>query len=384
MPENGFEQIEAVLGPGRSVDGEAVFELLIRRFEEEKQYGRMFDARLMQHRHRLGLPLLASGALDQLPESSRAQYEQTLRKAARETGELYLQEGEIARAWPYFRAMGEPGPVAEAIAGLTRVETTEELEPILEIALHERVNPKKGFELLLRHHGICRAITFFDQYPDPGTREACLHILVEDLYTELTDRLKRTITQVEGKEPEQTSVTGLLDGRDWLFGEYDAYVDTSHLVSVLRFCLESNDRETLARAVELAGYGKHLGPIYQQKGEPPLEDVFVDHAIFLQALVGNDVEEAVAHFRNKLGRYDPEQIGTYPAQVVVRLLIRLHRFREAIEVFREYLRETPAAYLSCPGLLELCQMAGDMGALKEVAREQGDLLVYAAAALQSS
>jgi len=68
---------KAALAPGGAP---AVFDLLIRRFAEEKQYGRMFDARLMQQRHELGLPLLVSGSLDQLSEPLRRRYEDAMRK----------------------------------------------------------------------------------------------------------------------------------------------------------------------------------------------------------------------------------------------------------------------------------------------------------------
>ena len=33
-------------------------------------------------------------------------------------GNLFLGAGDIPRAWPYFRAIGEPSPVAEAIERL--------------------------------------------------------------------------------------------------------------------------------------------------------------------------------------------------------------------------------------------------------------------------
>ncbi len=381
MPANEFDEIEAALAPGGAP---AVFDLLIRRFAEEKQYGRMFDARLMQQRHELGLPLLVSGSLDQLAEPLRRRYEDAMRNAARDAGQLYLSAGDIARAWPYFRAVGEAAPVANAIEQITKVESTEGIEPVLEIALHERVNPRKGFELLLSHHGICRAITLFDQYPDPATREHCLGLLVHHIHSELVDRLKRAIEQNEGSAPETAFVPDLLSDRDWLFGEYDSYIDTSHLISVLRYSLESNDRQTQSLAVELAEYGRHLGSMYHQAGEPPLENIYVDHGTFLRAMLGERVDEAVAHFRNKLPHYDPDQIGTYPAQVVVRLLLRLDRCAEAVEVFRTYLQDTPPAYLSCPSLLELCQMAGDLKSLKQAARDQGDLLTYAAAAIGES
>ncbi len=38
-------------------------------------------------------------------------------------------------------------------------------------------------------------------------------------------------------------------GRDWLFGEFDAHVDTSHVMNVLRFALDLEDREAIGLAL---------------------------------------------------------------------------------------------------------------------------------------
>jgi len=147
------------------------------------------------------------------------------------------------------------------------VESTEGIEPVLEIALHEQVNPRKGFELLLSHHGICRAITLFDQYPDPATREHCLGLLVHHIHSELVDRLKRAIEQNEGSAPETAFVPDLLTGRDWLFGEYDSYIDTSHLISVLPLQPGVQRPSNTVPGGGLAEYGRHLGSMYHQAGE---------------------------------------------------------------------------------------------------------------------
>jgi hypothetical protein len=99
--------------------------------------------------------------------------------AAREVGGLFLADGDIPRAWPYFRAIGDSAPVA---ADIEKLQPQENQEPVIEIALHERVHPRKGFELILGNYGICRAITFLEQYPDRKTREDCIRLLVRTLH----------------------------------------------------------------------------------------------------------------------------------------------------------------------------------------------------------
>ena len=76
-------------------------------------------------------------------------------------------------------------------------------------------------------------------------------------------------------------------------------------------------------------------------------------------------------------------MGSGPAQVLVRLLARLERYAEAIEVSLEYLPHTDPTQLACPSVLQLCQLAGDYAQLMKLARQQGDLLSFAAGVLQT-
>jgi len=377
MADDPFDNLESTL---RSGGPEAGFDLLIGKFREEKKYPLVFEARLMKSRHALGLPLIQNERLEDLPEAKRVVHERDFMAAAREVGGLFLADGDIPRAWPYFRAIGDSAPVAAAIE---KLQPQENQDPVIEIALHERVHPRKGFELILGNYGICRAITFLEQYPDRKTREDCIRLLVRTLHHDVVENIKRTIAKAEGAAPETRNVPELVAGRDWLFGEYDYYVDTSHLVSVLRFSLDLTDCETLGLAVELAEYGKHLSTMFQFRGDPPFEDGYDGHALYLRALIGENVDDAIAHFKTKIATSNPDDVGTAPAQTLVTLLSRLERYPEAIAVSLEHLRETDPNQLICPSVFQLCQMSGDYDRLRSLARERGDLLHFAAAALQA-
>jgi hypothetical protein len=74
-------------------------------------------------------------------------------------------------------------------------------------------------------------------------------------------------------------------------------------------------------------------------------------------------------------------VGTYPAEVLVNLLLRLERPAEALAVARKHLANRGGRQLTCPGLAELCQKAGDYRVLAEVAREQGDAVHFLAGLL---
>lgn len=375
--ENAFDLIDHALAAGGV---EACFDALAQRFIKEKDYARLFEARLMRKRHELGLALVITEPLTDLPPKTQRAYDEGSIEAAREVGQLFLQEGQIGRAWPYFRAIGETQPVADAI---DKLSAGEGIEPAIEIAYYERVNPPKGFELILEHFGTCRAITAFNQYPTIEGREESAALLVRTVHSELLRNLKRGVEQREGEAPETGSISELLLGRDWLFENNAYYLDTSHVASVVQFSKELKDPEALRLALELCEYGKQLAPVYQYPGEPPFEDIFGDHGVYLRALLGEKTDQAVAHFRRKLPAGDPHEVDTSPAQALVRLLVRLGRFGEAIQVHRTYLRGIEPMFLQCPTLIELCAMAGDRRLLREIALDQGDLLAFTAAAVES-
>ncbi len=169
-------------------------------------------------------------------------------------------------------------------------------------------------------------------------------------------------------------------GRDWLFEGNSYYVDTSHLVSVIRFSLDLTDSESLGLAIELAEYGTRLAPMFHERSDPPFDNIYADHAVYLRALHGDDVEGAVAHFRKKVEACDPNETGTAPFQILVGLLARLERYEDAIEISQRYLSGVSPSELGCPTIVQLCFLAHDYQRLKTVARERGDLLHYTAAA----
>jgi len=375
MPENDFDRAEQALQNGGA---ESALQFLSDKFRNEKNYAALFETRLMRKRRELGLPLLQMGSLDDIPEDKRPSYEKEFIEAARETGNLFLGDGDIPRGYSYLRAIGDLQPVYNAI---DRVTTDDVNDAVLEIALHERVHPRKGFELVLGSHGICRAITVFGQYPGAQGREDSLHLLITKLHTDLTASLRRSIEQAEGAVAEGQSIPELIAGRDWLFEGMSYYVDTSHLVSILGYSLELTDPVMLQMAIELCEYGKKLSPMFQYRGDPPFEDIYADHAIFLRALLGDNVEAGIAHFVKKVEDSDPEEIGTGPAQILVVLLSRLKRYKQAVEISVKYLADVDQSQLACPSVLQLCYLAEDPGKMMEIAKRKQDLLGFTAGLL---
>ena len=364
----------------RSAGPAAVFGLLVRSALETKDYRILFGTRMMQIRHDLGLPLIETEPTINLSGERLSAYENALNRAARETGELFLTDGDVVNAWTYFKALGDAAPVASAIE---RVNGGEQLDRVIEIALHEGVNPRKGFELVLKHHGICRAITLFGNHRDYATRQYSLQLLVRTLYGQLTASVRETIVSVEGAAPENDRLAELIAGRPWLFEGNSSYVDSTHLSVLLRFTPELEDPESLRMAGEMADYGRCLAPMFHFRGDPPFEDTYADHAVYLRALLGENVDQAVAHFRKKATEAISALGDTTPAEVLIELLVRLGRHTEAIEASLQLFPASNSNPLSCASAIQLCQMAGDYRQLRNLARERGDLLTFSAAVIQS-
>ncbi len=376
MEQGIIPTLDRILDEG---DAKSGLDFVIQHARETVNPGLLFEARRMQKRLELGLPLLPNTAPLNLAGEAGSAYDQAGVAAAKEAGNLALEHGNIPGAWPYFRAIGDPAPVAAAIE---KVHGAEGLERIIHIAYQEGVHPAKGLELILAQYGMCRAINSFEMFEVQNNRSQCIALLVSKLHEETLDRLARTVEAQEGAKPATSSITELIAGRDWLFGEYDYYVDTSHVLSVIPYCLEIEDRGTLAQMQELCEYGKRLSGMFQSSGDPPFEQPFIAYGHYTEALLGINTENHLRFFREKVTESNPEETGTGPAQILVKLLAQLHLYDEAIQVSRKYL-PNQTEELACPSTLQLCDLAKDYSTMKDIASEGGDLLSYVVAAVGS-
>ncbi len=339
----------------------------------------LFYALLMKKRHQLGVSPVPTGSNQDLPASVHAAFEDGIREAARTAGQLSLDAGNIPQAWAYFRMLNEPGPVAEA---LTKLEPAadQDIQPLIEIALHHGVLPDKGYEWVLQRYGICSAITMLSGELQISTeaRAACIRRLIRALHHELVLRLRSEIARQQGFEPTAGTVHELIAGRDWLFADDFYHIDLSHLNSTVQMATQLDAGEELKLAHDMCTYGKRLSPRFRFQADPPFEDQYADYDWYLAALTGEDVEGGIAHFRAKAEAADPKEVGTFPAEVLVNMLLRLNRTAEALEVSRKLLAPLGEVRLSCPSFVELCQRTGNYGALAEVAREQGNAINFVA------
>lgn len=376
-----FDDLERTL---QSSGVDAAIDELIRQLDGAGEYRALLDALLLKARHELGLPRLHFGPLNAIAEPARTRYEARYVEALRLVGSRFLDRGEIPAAWAYFRLIGEPEPVASALDRYQPDDNAESTAQVIDVAFNQGANPRRGFELILDHYGTCSAITALEQAPpgDPSVQVACIERLIRHLHDQLLANLRADIKQRGQPCPETTSISSLLAGRGWLFADESYHTDISHLSATVRYSILVTDTAALTLAAELADYGGRLSPRLQFEGAPPFERTFHDHFIYLRALLGQDQDEAVAHFRAKLTDGPAGDLeSTLPAQVLVNLLARIGRLDEAIDLAAARLAHLPEGSLACPGVAELCQRANRMDRLVTIARERADPVNFLAALL---
>ncbi|MEO8497412.1 MAG: hypothetical protein ABI614_20265 [Planctomycetota bacterium] len=381
--ESEFDQLQASLERGGVPAG---LEQLAEYLRENKKYHELFEALKMKARYELGLPLTYSDAGDELDESTRTKLEDSLISACRDVGTALLREGAVREGWMYLRPVGDRAAAAVELATIEADETN--LDALIEVALHEGVDPQRGYALVLEHHGTCNAITTYESVvarQSTAAQQAAAGLLVEHVHRELLATVRADIAQQQGSEPKEATLKELVADRDWLFGEHSYHLDTTHLASTVRFSRLLEDEAQLRLALDLTAYGRRLSAQFQYKGDPPFEDIYPSHAYYLGALLGEDIEAAIEYFRERAETLEPQQHGGLPVEAYVQLLDRLGRYEPAIEALLDFVQKQPeAASQAVPLMLELSQKAGKFDKLSAYCRQRGDVLGFATATLCSA
>ena len=152
-----FDRLESQFAKGGPA---AAVEVLIAELRQAGDFNSLFYALLMKKRLELGVsPVPEPLSSADLPPHTHEPYEQAIREAGRRVGGLFLEKGELSKAWGFFRMLGEPDPVREALEKFAAAAGRRHLPENIEIAWQGGVLPKKGFDLILDRHGVCSAIT---------------------------------------------------------------------------------------------------------------------------------------------------------------------------------------------------------------------------------
>ncbi len=377
-----FEQLESALTSGGPDQALAQAVQLLR---SQKKYHELFEVLKMQVRRRIGLPLLYSDSGDSLGERERTQLEEGLVAACREVGTLLLQGGSVREGWMYLRPVGDR---AEAVRLLAAIEPSEEnTEDLIEVCLHEGIDIGRGFGLVLSSYGTCSSITTYDnsvaRRPRAEQQPAATQLL-HRVHADLVASVKHDIARQEGQEPQQRTLRDLMLDREWLFQENAYHLDTTHLAATVRIARALSEPADLRMALDLTEYGRRLSQQFQYHGDEPFAEMYPAHAHYFQALLGENVEEALAYFQSKAEMLDAQYHGLAPVETYVDLLARVGRHRQAIDAAVKLSPKGVQPIGQAPSLLELAEKAGDFSPVLNYCREKGDLLGFTAALVQGA
>jgi hypothetical protein len=381
MSDTLFDQLQSDLSRGGS---NAVLAHVADALRAEKKYHELFEALKMQIRQKLGLPVTYTSGGDDLPEEKRNQLEEGLLAACREVGTLLFQQGKVREGWMYLRPVGERKEAAELLAGVKLNE--DNAEELIEVALHEGVDIGRGYGLVLSSYGTCNAITTYDSSVARRPRQEqapAARLLLKQVHSDLLANVKADIARQEGTQPKEMTLKELVEDRDWLFHENSYHLDTTHLAATVRIARVLSDPENLRLALDLTEYGRRLNQQFQYQGDEPFAENYPAHALYFQALLGENLDEALAYFRTKAEMLDPQYHGMVPIETYVDLLSRTGRHREALA---EAIRLSPQLAHPvgiAPSLLELAAKAGDYTSFLDYCQKRGDVLGYAAGLVQT-
>ena len=376
-----FDQLEQQSTSG-GVD--AVLEHLITSLQQDKKHHELFEALKMQVRHRAGLPLLYGESGDDLDSKQRTLLEDGLLGACRQVGTGLLEDGRVSEGWMYMRPVGDMSAAREMI---NKIEVQDDnIDEMVEVLLQEGVDPARGFSVVLQNYGTCNAITTFESVmPQKGKADqrAVAQLLLRHVHQELFTNVKADVAGRQDSEPTATTLAELIAGQEGMFGEHSYHIDTTHLASTTRFSRILEDEESLRLALDLTQYGKELHEQFQYEGDEPFTDIYRDHAFYFQALLGENLDEALAYFKDRSDNVDTNQWGTVGIETYIDLLARVGKLEEAIAVTIEKTQPGQRTMGLAPSLLELCERSGNYSPLMDACRGSDDVLGFATGLMQA-
>jgi hypothetical protein len=376
---------------------QAMLDALADSLRDRHRWHALFDLRLLQARVGLGLP--PTGDVGTLDEATRDKLDQASLAACREVGFPLLDEGHVAAGWMYLRAAAEPAEVSRRLAALTRTlpeddeAATALLQEIVHVALWEGVDPALGIRLVIDSQGTCNSITAYEQVVArlPAARQqAAAAVLVDHLhhevFTALAADLERRGLASADRIAAAPSIVAQLEAAGGLRDDPSFHVDVSHLQSVLRFARTCTEQPVLEKAWELAVYACRLPEEVTYPGDPPFEHVGEASRLFFAALLGRDIEEALAFFHRAAAPEHVQQGDTLPADTLTYLLWRLDRPAEAVHVALARPSDSgmPSMFQAAgmlPSLVEVAIKGDAVDALRDACRKRGDEITFAASYL---
>lgn len=370
LDSSAYDQLQATFA---NQGAAAAVEELIDKLRRAEDYQSLFYALLMKKRVELGVSPFPTGNANELPPHMHEAYEEGIRAAGRHVGGAFLARKEYAKAWPFFRLLGEPEPMREALEAYTP-QPDDDVYPIIEITWQNGLLPKKGFDLVLDRHGICSAITMVsgsDLSSNPDLRDYCITKLAEALHAQLAERLRNDLVGRGTTLPSKANISKLVEIDATIFADDAYHIDTSHLSSVVQMSINLPPGEGVNYARELCAYGRKLAPGLQGRNDAPFEENYDDFLAYLNVIAGEKVDEGLQRFEAKAAREAAEG-ATFAAQIYVNLLLKADRPTDALAAAKRFLLAEDERNMICPGVNELARKVGDTQTMAEAAKARHD------------
>ena len=282
----------------------------------------------------------------------------------------------------YLRATGETTIMRDWFE--RALPEDDRIEEMIEVALHEGVDVERGFGWLLGRYGTCNSITTLEGLVGKfksQDQQACVSTLVRHLHEELSRNVRAHIERNDQVARGDASLAELVASYPWLM-ENDAYhIDMSHLASTVRLARLLVEPSAVRLAADLAAYGSHLGSSLQFAGDPPFGDLYASHALFFEATLGENVDEAIRFFHEQAANTSTDEHGTAALETYLILLARCGRFDEAMAAFGELVPDSVVLSPYAPSLLSLAEESGNWQLYGAITSRRDDVIGYVAGQL---
>ena len=291
-----------------------------------------------------------------------------------------LERNRYSQAWGFFRMLGEPEPIREALEAYDP-GPDDDVYPVIEIAWQGGVLPRKGFDLVLDRHGVCSAITMVsssDLSANAELRDYCVGRLVRAVHEQLCERLRGDLDGAEGRRCRRDASISA-DRRGAPGTICRGRVPHRHVAPVERGADEHASARRARRtssAQELCSTAARLAPGLQGHNEAPFEEGYDDYLAFLKVIAGAVRPPSPGtrrmSMRGSLGSGEGQARGGRGEQLrgagVRELAAKANRPAEALAAAKEFLMAEDERNLICPGVNELAKKAGDFAAMAEAAK----------------
>ena len=273
-------------------------------------------------------------SIERLSSKQQKELDEGLIDACQTVGTLLFREGNLEHGWAYLQPVGNR-TLNESLVREVKV-TDQNLELLIDISLNQAAAPDYGYALTLSHFGTCNAITALGIHGsqfDRKTQAIMATQLLRHVYDEVLQGVKQDIEKNQQTARPDANLRNLLAEHPWLVEQQACHLDATHLSSLMNIARLTTATADHEIALQLTEYGAGFPEDLQYKSSPPLENTYPDHQMFFNALMGNNVDAAVSHFKQKclaLTEGPNSQFATEANEILIDFLYRLDRVDEAI------------------------------------------------------